>query len=456
MTKLTIKSDKRLKIELQKRSTDNRTGHIAFQFQIGPFKKSMASTIGSALRRTLLSLSETVSITSAFGNLYNGNSLREDLFELSLNLQKVTIKSSFFPYMGVARIRKKGPAIITAQDILVQEGLKIVNPYQYICTLNESYTLDLSIIISSPTMNQGINQINPINPLDFTQTNYFQEQENKIKVPKNLLKILFPKGDSSEIVLDNNREELTKDDNLLSAKKVSSPGPIINKTSKKLENGKFLSDESNKNDLTFKSQNVPIDIILVDPIYSSIQSCSFEVTQTTKSSVSEYEKLVEYGITDTDEFLQFVLVSRGAIEPVEAIQFAANELRNDLIIFDTLPHLFASENNLFLNVEKTTFKTKMTKIRSNISQIYINEIIKNFDIRHLSLPPKLELFLRRQGFVSLENLISIPVSFFKNIGLTQDEFKTIESSIKNFGLYLINSKKINWDLIPSSLGSKKF
>jgi DNA-directed RNA polymerase alpha subunit len=451
MNTLTIKSDKRLKIELQKRSTDIRTGHIAFQFQIGPFKKSMASTIGSALRRTLLSLSETVSITSALGNLYNGNSMREDLFELSLNLQKIVIKSSFFPYMGTARIRKKGPAIITAQDILLEEGLKIVNPYQYICTLNEGYILDLCLMITSSTINQGIN---PINPIEFVQNNYFYEQENKIKVPKNLLKKLFSTNDNLNLNSNFNQLNLVSDDNLLSAKKPSSPPAVLNKSTKKLENGKFFSPESNSTEMVFKSQNAPVDIILVDPIYSSIQSCSFEVTQTTKSSVAEYEKLIEYGITDTDEFLQFTLVSRGAIEPVDAIQFAANELKNNLNVFDTLPHLFASENNLFLNIEKTTFKSKMSNFRSNISQVYTSEIIKNLDIRHLSLPPKLELFLRRQGFVNLENLITIPVSFFKKIGLNSVEFDRIQSSLKNFDLSLTNSEKIRWDLIPSSLNSK--
>ena len=99
-------------------------------------------TVGAAIRRSLLSLSKTVAITSAVGNLHDGNSLREDLFELSLNLQTIKVKSSFFPYMGSGRILKKGPCIITAEDILLEEGLKVVNPHQYICTLNDSYSLE--------------------------------------------------------------------------------------------------------------------------------------------------------------------------------------------------------------------------------------------------------------------------------------------------------------------------
>jgi DNA-directed RNA polymerase alpha subunit len=61
-----MKTDKRkLVIEIEKRTVDKRTGHISFQFRIGPFKKTMGTTIGAALRRTLLSLSKTLAITSA-------------------------------------------------------------------------------------------------------------------------------------------------------------------------------------------------------------------------------------------------------------------------------------------------------------------------------------------------------------------------------------------------------
>lgn len=102
-----MKTDKRrLVIEIEKRTVDKRTGHISFQFRIGPFKKTMGTTIGAALRRTLLSLSKTLAITSACGNFNDGNSIREDLFELSLNLQRIHIKSAFSPYIGTATIKK--------------------------------------------------------------------------------------------------------------------------------------------------------------------------------------------------------------------------------------------------------------------------------------------------------------------------------------------------------------
>jgi DNA-directed RNA polymerase alpha subunit len=446
MTLLNLKSpDKKLKIEIQKRSIDNRTGHIAFQFQIGPFKKSMASTIGSALRRTLLSLSQNVSITTAFGNLYEGNALREDFFELSLNLQKVTLKSSFFPYMGVARLRKTGPAIITAQDIVFEEGLEAVNPYQYICTLNHSYTLDLVLVISSATINQRLNQINPIKPFEFIQNPYFQNQENKLKLLNSTKhNLLF----TNQIVVNTNApENLSGEESVLLEKKSSGPQKALYKGLKKSETKKLSENEINSLYSNYQAQKAPIDIILVDPIYSSIQSCSFEIIQTTKSSVLEYDKLVESGITETDEFLQFVVISRGAIEPVDAIQFAANQLRDDLLVFHTLPHLFASENNLFLTIEKITSKAKLKSLRSNLSLTYTNEIIKNLDIRHLGLPARIELALRRRGFVTIANISNISLVLLKKVGIKVDEFQIIKDALSNFGFFRTDMTRLNWDLL---------
>ena len=101
------------------------------------------------------------------------------------------------------------------------------------------------------------------------------------------------------------------------------------------------------------AKKVPIDIMVIDPIYSAIQSCSFELEQTTKSSVSEYQNLMEYGISNTEEFLQFVVVSRGSIEPVQAVEMAVKELMNNLLVFKILPHRFASEKNFILSLQQS-------------------------------------------------------------------------------------------------------
>jgi len=196
---------------------------------------------------------------------------------------------------------------------------------------------------------------------------------------------------------------------------------------------------------------LPLDIIVVDPIYSSIQSCGFEVIQTTNSSVSEYEELIKRGVTDTDEFLRFVVISRGDIEPTSAIEIAVEELKETLTILEPLPHVYASEKNLLLSLEMGSQFILTQKIRDNIVNSYTLEVLKKLDLKHLSLPTSLELFLRREGFVSLQSLTSVPLELLRRIGLKENELDTIEKSLNLFGLSINLDKNLKWELIPNSL-----
>ncbi len=447
-----MKTEKRrLVIEIEKRTVDKRTGHISFQFRIGPFKKTMGTTIGAALRRTLLSLSKTLAITSACGNFSDGNSIREDLFELSLNLQRIHIKSSFFPYIGTARIKKVGPAIITAQDLQLDDGLEVVNPYQYICTLNSSYTLDLHLMISSPEVNQGADYIDPINPVKTTNKNLLKLRENDINnifgannnsffenlKKQNIKSNLQNQNSEFDLSTEKSKKLLTNLNNLKTLK--NSRSDII---------GTNLKDSKIKLNAP---QKLPLDIIVVDPIYSSIQSCGFEVIQTTNSSVSEYEELIKRGVTDTEEFLRFVVISRGDIEPAAAIELAVLELRETLTILEPLPHVYASEKNLLLSLEMGSQFILTQKIRDNLVDSYTIEVLKKLDLKHLNLPVNLELFLRREGFVSLQSLISIPLELLKRIGLKENDLASIEKSLNLFGLSINLDKNLKWELIPNSL-----
>lgn len=438
-----MKTEKRrLVIEIEKRTVDKRTGHISFQFRIGPFKKTMGTTIGAALRRTLLSLSKTLAITSACGNFSDGNSIREDLFELSLNLQRIHIKSSFFPYIGTARIKKVGPAIITAQDLQLDDGLEVVNPYQYICTLNSSYTLDLHLMISSPEVNQGADYIDPINPVKTTNKNLLKLREDDINNifganNNSFFENLKKQNSEFDLSTEKSKKLLTNLNNLKTLK--NSRSDII---------GTNLKDSKIK---LSAPQKLPLDIIVVDPIYSSIQSCGFEVIQTTNSSVSEYEELIKRGVTDTEEFLRFVVISRGDIEPAAAIELAVLELRETLTILEPLPHVYASEKNLLLSLEMGSQFILTQKIRDNLVDSYTIEVLKKLDLKHLNLPINLELFLRREGFVSLQSLISIPLELLKRIGLKESDLASIEKSLNLFGLSINLDKNLKWELIPNSL-----
>jgi DNA-directed RNA polymerase alpha subunit len=436
-------------VKIEKRTTDKKTGQISFQFRVGPFKKSMATTVGNALRRTLLSLSKTVSITSACGNFAGGNCIREDLFELSLNLQRIHIQSAFLPYMGIGVINKKGPAVITAKDLKLDNGLEVINPYQYICTINENYTLNLSVIISSPNLNQAIDPIDPLNNSVLIKRNSLKQRQKQIP---------FFFGEKNNIFFENfdykrTKEQFTevKEDSSLVAKKNGLGSVYLSKglKDKKLDS---FSDSLKENKTKIGSPSkLATEIVVVDPIYSSIQSCGFEVLQTTTSSVTEYEELLKRGVTETDEFLRFVVVSRGAIEPVLAINYALQQLYQSFSILEPLSHIFATERNIFLALEKSSDLTIGKGSRQKVTNLYKLEIVKKLDIKNLNLNSDLELLLRQQGFTTLKSLISVPLEFFKRIGVDSKSIRFIEEQLNRFGLSIGINNNLKWELVPSSL-----
>lgn len=361
-------------------------------------------------------------------------------FELSLNLQRIHIKSTFLPYIGIGRIRKKGPAIITAQDLKLEQGLEVVNPYQYICTVNESYILDMCLMINSPGSNNFTDYVNPITPINFNYKNYITNRELDIdKLSNNVFSNLVENTQNKLPIFE------TEGDNQQKIKSDNDP------SSKIVKNIKLENSTNNLKDSKIKlgaPQKLPFDIVIVDPIYSAIQSCGFEIVQTTNSSVMEYEDLVKRGVSETEEFIKFVVISRGAIEPATVIELATQELRETLSVFEPIPHVFACEKNTLLSLEKVSESAHRSRDREKVLKLHEFEILKKLDIKHLGLPNNLEILLRREGFVNLNNLLIVPLEFLKRIGLKQTDLKLIENSLHLFGFSLNIHKNMKWEAVP--------
>lgn len=393
-------------MQIEKRFVDKKTGQIFFQFQLGPFKKSMATTVGVALRRVMMGSSKTVAITSAHGDLYQGNSLREDVFEFSLNLQQVVIKSNIFPFLGTAKLQKKGPAIVTAADIILPEGLSLVNPYQYLCTLNEGYTLNLALVLSSPARTRFESGIPLKSAIAINAAN--QGNINNESLPVNDLRRSI-----------NQRK-----------KKVFNEGE---KTLKK--SATILTKDSPK--------SLPLDSILVDPIYAPIQSCSFEIVNVVGSYFPEYMELTKSGLNQTPEYLRMSIATNGSIEPVSAIQDAVQELYGALSLFLPLSYVFASSYNVISSFNLHRLSNQQSK---HLAKYYFDEICKKIDLINLNLSVEIELLLRRNGISTLDNIIKTPLLTFKNMGFTNKEFLELKQAISKFGFW----KDINltqWEII---------
>lgn len=119
------------------------------KFIAEPFERGYGITLGNALRRVLLSSIEGAAITSVriegipheFSTIPG---LLEDTTDLILNLKGVVLRPLVRqPQKMELRRDKKGE--VRAGDIKPSEGIEIVNPDHYICTLTEDKPLHIEM-----------------------------------------------------------------------------------------------------------------------------------------------------------------------------------------------------------------------------------------------------------------------------------------------------------------------
>lgn len=135
------------RIEIVEISEDNRYG----KFMLEPLERGFGTTLGNSLRRVLLSSLPGVAVTSVKldGVLHEFSTvpgMKEDLVEVILNLKELSVKlHSDDPKTLIINIQ--GPKEIYASDIIADAEVEIINPDQYICTLNSEGKVFMEINI---------------------------------------------------------------------------------------------------------------------------------------------------------------------------------------------------------------------------------------------------------------------------------------------------------------------
>jgi DNA-directed RNA polymerase subunit alpha len=109
------------------------------KFVIGPLPAGYGTTLGTALRRTLLSSLPGMAVVEvSFSGVSHPfttiKGVAEDVVEIILNLKKVRF-SGFSEEPLEAKIEAKGKGSVMAEDIQVSSDVKVANPKQKIATL---------------------------------------------------------------------------------------------------------------------------------------------------------------------------------------------------------------------------------------------------------------------------------------------------------------------------------
>jgi len=118
-----------------------------------PLEPGFGTTLGNAIRRTLLSSIPGAAITRVrFAGKYHEydtiEGVKEDILEIILNLKGVALRVR---EEGKRRLtlEKKGPGEAKAGDIEVPPGVEIINPNHLIATLNSKGVLDIEMEVET-------------------------------------------------------------------------------------------------------------------------------------------------------------------------------------------------------------------------------------------------------------------------------------------------------------------
>lgn len=121
------------------------------KFSVGPLEPGLGHTIGNSLRRMLLSSIPGAAITSvkfesALHEFDVIEGITEDVTEIILNLKDIVVVSESDEPV-VITLDVKGPADVTAADIVCPAGVEILNKSQHIATLSAKGRLVVDLTI---------------------------------------------------------------------------------------------------------------------------------------------------------------------------------------------------------------------------------------------------------------------------------------------------------------------
>ena len=157
-----------MEIEMPKIAVEENEEKSYAKVVVEPLEKGFGLTLGNALRRILLSALPGAAITNIkfsedLGIKHEFSSLpcvKEDVTEIILNLKCVNIKTAVLDKDFVKNVKlvKQGPAIVKAGDIDMGADIEVLNPDQYICTVDEGGKIDVELTVGRGRGYQGADE----------------------------------------------------------------------------------------------------------------------------------------------------------------------------------------------------------------------------------------------------------------------------------------------------------
>lgn len=131
--------------------TEETVSEHRSRFVIEPLEPGFGYTLGNSMRRTLLSSIPGAAPTSIRfeGQLHEFSTIpgvKEDVTEIVLNIKQIVLSSEHDEPV-IMYLRKQGPGVVTAGDIVPPAGVEVHNPDLHLATLNESGKLEVEFTV---------------------------------------------------------------------------------------------------------------------------------------------------------------------------------------------------------------------------------------------------------------------------------------------------------------------
>ena len=120
------------------------------KFVISPLERGFGTTLGNALRRTMLSSLPggavySIKVDGVFHEFSSIKGVREDVTLIVLNIKDLILDISDDDVYTL-RISAKGPCTVKAEDIIIPAGVEILNPELEIAHLDKGGELEIELL----------------------------------------------------------------------------------------------------------------------------------------------------------------------------------------------------------------------------------------------------------------------------------------------------------------------
>jgi DNA-directed RNA polymerase subunit alpha len=130
---------------------DSATNFYA-KFTCEPLERGFGITVGNSLRRVLLSslqgaATTAIRIEGALHEFTTVPDVVEDVSDIILNLKEVVFKAAT-PKTYTVRIDREGPGAVYARDIILVDGLSVLNPDHLVAVLDKKGPLSMELTVN--------------------------------------------------------------------------------------------------------------------------------------------------------------------------------------------------------------------------------------------------------------------------------------------------------------------